>query len=44
MACYIVTKQDKEVAALVKGWDGSDVARLRGMYDEQAIKEKKPFL
>ena len=44
MACYIVTKQDKEVAALVKGWDGSDVARLRGMYDGQAIKEKKPLL
>lgn len=38
MACYIATKQDAAVAAFVQGWDGNDVARLRGMWEEQKGK------
>ena len=41
MKCYIVTPQDRKIAELVNGWDGVDVARLRGMYDDQAEKENK---
>ena len=44
MKCYIVTPQDRKIAELVNGWDGVDVARLRGMYDDQAEKENKPSL
>lgn len=44
MKCYIVTDQDRKIASLVDGWDGVDVARLRGMYDDQAEKENKPPL
>lgn len=34
MACYLVTPQDREVAKYTNGWDGADVARLRGMSEE----------
>lgn len=38
MACYIATKEDAAIAALVQGWDANDVARLRGMWEEQRGK------
>ena len=34
MACYLVTPQDREVAKYTNGWNGADVARLRGMSEE----------
>lgn len=41
--CYIATKEDAAVAALIQGWNANDVARLRGMWEETHLdKEGKP--